>query len=351
MSGLLTGPESVQFADAIFKVYPIADLDGLLLSIDRLTVEQLVPMNATPEEAARRVVLRANREGWIQDLILKAAEGRPDRPEIQAFFTAHQRLDPVNNPQMQNPWVAYRLFGGRLFIGRQKVRKFLLLMTDPLKRKILVVKSERRQVGKSYTGALVGFVSQQSKPDKASLIDLDATIFDLRTLAEAIAREWNIDVARLPRRGEEQETRWAQQLAEYLVKTATLKVGQVCWLILDGFRERVPSAGIKALIDCLAINIQDNPSFRLILVNHTDPLPLTILRYEDVVVPLTQEEIQTALTEIHQSCCGRPANPEEVTEYMEEYARQLETYKLSSPEHADSQLLVHNAIADVVEVM
>ena len=351
MSGLLNGSESLQFAKALFKAYLIpVELDQLLLSIDRLAVDQQVAMNATPDQAALQVVLKANREGWIPSLLKVAAADRLNRPEIQRFFADYSRLDPINNPEVLNPWTAYRLFGGQLFIGRLKVRRFLLKMTDPLSRKVLVIKSDRRQVGKTYTGALVGFVSQPPL-NKVSPIDLDETIYDLRTLAERIAKEWDVNLKELPGQSEEQETRWAQQLANCLVKNAPSKDGLVRWLILDGFRERLPSAGIKALIDALAVKIQSNPSFRLILVNYTDPLPLAALAFEDIVVPLTLEEIKLALTEIHLSCCGYPANPEEIRDYMEEYATQLDAYKQRSPEHAESQLLVHNAVADVVEVM
>jgi hypothetical protein len=140
-------------------------------------------------------------------------------------------------------------------------------------------------------------------------------------------------------------------LGSFLILNAPAKDNLVRWLILDGFRERVPSVGMKALIDELAVSIQDKHLFRMIVGNYNEPLPANLLSYVDVVVPLTLPEIQTALTAIHESLCGQPASAEETAEYMDAYAARLAEYKQRSPEHAESHLLIHNAAADVVEQM
>jgi hypothetical protein len=350
MSGLLNGPESQQFAMVLFSAYTPASLTQLLLSLNRPTVEMQVSMNATFDRAALEIVLNANREGWAPSLLKAVAAGMPGNMEVQQFFATYRDLDPARNPQIANPWMSYRLYGGRLFMGRMQVRKQLRKMDQPLNRKVLIVNSDQRQVGKTYTGALVDLVSEQYGHHVA-YIDLDSKDYDLQTVADELALKWEIDSKQLPSRGGEQETRWAPQLGSSLVSNASAKNGLVRWLILDGFRERVPSVGIKALIDQLAVSIQSNPHFRMIIANYNDPLPVNLLSFVDIVVPLTLLEIKTALMAIHESSCGQAASAEEIEDYMDVYAARLAEYKQRSPEHAESHLLIHNAAADVVEQM
>jgi hypothetical protein len=349
MSGLFDGPQLRQFAEVLSSAYDPVSLTGVLLNINQPTVDKQAPMNATFGEATLAIAVNANNEGWAPSLLKAVAADRADNDDVKRFLATYPDLDPARNPQIANPWMAYRLFGGRVFLGRMRVRNLLVKMNNPLNRKVLVIKSGQRQVGKTYTGALVSLVSEQNGYNIA-YIDLDKKIYDLRTVAEELALKWEIPQD-VPRQGDEQDTRWAQQLASFLVSTAPRKNGVVRWLILDGFRERVPSAGIKALIDQLAISIQADPSFRLILTNYNDPLPLTLLWFEDIVVPLTLEEIRTALAAIHQTFCGQAPSPEEIKMYMDEYASRLALYKQQNPEHVESHLLIHNAAADVVAVM
>jgi hypothetical protein len=352
MSGLLNGPEAQQLASALFDAYntPVA-LSDLLQSIDRPTVARQTAMNATFSEATFEVVLNANREGWMPSLLNAVAVDRPGNAKVQQFFATYPHLDPARNPPIANPWMTYRLFGGQLFLGRANVRKKLMKMESRYGRKTLIIRSDRRQIGKTYTGTLINFASQQSLINKPTYIDLDSKNYDLRTLCNEVAKKWNIDPAKLPNQGQEQETRWAQQLAPFLIENAPEDKNLVRWLILDGFREKLPSPGIQALIDQLAVCIQSTTLFRLILVNYSYPLPLTVLAFEDGVDPLTNDEIKTALSSIHESCCGQQASEEEAKEYMDEYAARLEEYRRRSPEHAESHLLIHHAVADVVEGM
>jgi hypothetical protein len=89
----------------------------------------------------------------------------------------------------------------------------------------------------------------------------------------------------------------------------------------------------------------------MIIANYNDPLPVNLLSFVDIVVPLTLLEIKTALMAIHESSCGQAASAEEIEDYMDVYAARLAEYKQRSPEHAESHLLIHNAAADVVEQM
>jgi hypothetical protein len=351
MGILLNGPESQQLASALFDAYDLQGLTNLLLSIDQLAVERQVSMNANPSEATFEVVLNANREGWVPSLLRAVSIDRPGNAKVQQFFAAYTHLDPAKNPPIANPWMTYRLFGGQLFLGRPRVRKLLMKMDNPLNRKVLVIRSDRRQVGKTHTRTLIDFASHQGLRNKPAYIDLDSKSYDLRALVDEVALKWGMDPAMLPRQGEEQETRWAQQLAPFLIENAGQDGSLVRWLILDGFRERVPSPGIQAFVDQLAVSIQSTTPFRLILVNYTYPLPLTLLSYEEVVVPLTIDEIKTALSSIHESCCGQRASAEETQMYMDAYTARLAEYKQRSPEHAESHLLIHHAAADIVEEM
>jgi hypothetical protein len=351
MPGLLSGTQAQQLGDILFGAYDESSLSAVLLSINRLEMNKQVPMGATPQSAMLQIVLNANKEGWVPALLKAIKESRSENLDVLAFFAVYDHLDPARNPHLDDPWTTHLLNGGQFFIGRPEVRRLLKKLNDPRSRKVLIIRSDRRQVGKTHTCELINFVSGSSVYTKVSYIDLDQRLFDLRTLARKLALEWNIEPNQLPVQGEEQETRWAQQLAQYLIENAPQHNNPVRWLFIDGFRERIPSPGIQELIDQLATRIQSTATFRLVLANYNQVPPLTLLSFVDIVTPITQQEIEAVFSELHLSKHKQEPSAEECQQYMAGYEMRLNQYKVSSPEYADSHLLIHRSVADVAEEM
>lgn len=313
---MMNGTEIKELADALDTAYlRAADLDEMLLSIPKRPLAGQAALNATLPEAILTVVRNSVAEGWGGSLLRAVSLGRPDSQPLKAFFALHRHLDPNLNPLFSNPWQS-TLLVGQLFMGRDQIRRDLWRMdTSPFAKKVMVIASETRQVGKTHTCSLIKFVRQEPS-HKVTYLDLDErrcedlkkADHNLRAVAFELAEQWGIDTAALPKQDDEQEPRWAQLLAPYLVGRANMNGGVVRWLVIDGFRKRnQPSAGVKELIDRLSELLMVKPNFRFLLLNYREPLPLPVRYFEEWVQPLTGVEIVETLDAAYTYYARRPA--------------------------------------------
>jgi hypothetical protein len=347
----VNGPAIAEFGALLPLVFTEDTLNVVLLKLDRGGLDMQVVRHASVPDRMMMLVGKANSDGWLLDLVKAVALERPNSPEVTAFVRNYPYLDPARNPVSTNPWDAHQIFGGKLFIGRLSLRKYLKKIEQPVGRKVLVVTSACRHIGKTYTTDLIRFVAQQRPLNKLTYIDLDLETYDPGSLAHKLASDWNVDQGALPKQDKEQAPRWIQQLTRFLVTDSPAANGIVRWIVLDGFREKVPSLDVQEFIAQLAACVQSHDAFRLILLNYTQLLPLTVrpFSFADVVEKMTDEEIGVALTDIHGRIVGRPITAQECQEYLVTVQGRLHQYEHDYPEQINNQLLIHSAISDIVE--
>jgi Effector-associated domain 1 len=349
-------PAVAEFGKLLSDLFTEVDLDTELLKLDKGSLDKHAATKLAAPDRMIQLVVNANREGWIRDLVKAVVLARPNRPEVKAFTAKYPDTEPARSPMLTNPWDTYQIPGGRLFIGRQSLRTYLKRIEQPLDKKLLIVTSTSRNIGKTYTKDLILFAAQQRPLNKVNYIDLDVEIYDAGSLARKVASDWNVDPETLPKQDKEQAARWIQHLTRFLITDSPATNGMIRWIVLDGFREKIPSLEVQEFIAQLAVAIQTHAhaAFRLVLINYTQLLPLTLrppFSFVDVVEKITDDEIGLALTEIHGRTFGRPITPEERQKYLVNVQQRLRQHEHENPDQTSNQLLMHIAISDIVESM
>src|SRR4051794_12404274 len=126
----MTGPEIVTFSDALTKAYTPTELTTLLLTLDRRFVDYVTGTLPFPDQV-RELVGAANSRGWISQLVLAVLNDRPANQFIKDFLAVHPYWDPTIYPPLTHPADTLRVYGGKSFIGRDRLRASLKRMDKP----------------------------------------------------------------------------------------------------------------------------------------------------------------------------------------------------------------------------
>jgi len=347
----MTGPEIVTFTQIVSNAYKVDEFSDLLLGLNRNFLDY-VPATVPFPQQVKELVGAANSKGWISQLVLAVVADRPNNQHIRDFLGKHPYWDPAKHPALQHPADTLRVLGGRSFIARDNLRKALKKMDEPTGRKVLLVSSNHRKVGKTYSRDLVGFISENKQPSEVAYVDLDSEKFDPINLAKKIAKEMKLNTSLFPDETTEQAARSNQELVKLLtdVDNPSLKVW---WIILDGFREGVPSEAIQDFIAQLAQRIQSSEEFRLILVNYTSVLPLAVSGFtlKDNLKPLTRTELETHFTNVHRQKHKTNPSPSQLSDYLTGMDDFFAQYTTQYPESVDDQILVNLAVTDIADLI
>src|SRR6202035_1204668 len=119
------------------------------------------------------------------------------------------------------------------------------LLTD---KKVLLVLSDHRKVGKTYSTGLVNFLAANQQGAEMIPLDLDQGEYDPGSLASEIGRFMGLANANVPRQDQQQAPRWNQELVRWLIPTPPRPGDSVWWIVLDGFRQKVPSEATQDFI-------------------------------------------------------------------------------------------------------
>ena len=344
----MTGPEIVTFTKIVSSAYNATDFSDLLLGLNRNFLEY-VAANAPFPQQVKELVGAANSKGWISQLVMAVLADRPNNQHIRDFLCKHPYWDPAKHPVLQHPADTLRVFGGRSFIARDKLRNALKKMDEQTGRKVLLVSSTHRKVGKTYSKDLIGFVSHNKQPSEVAYVDLDSEKFDPINLAKKIAKEMKLNESPFPSETTEQAARSNQELVTLLTEVDNPLL-KVWWIILDGFRG-VPSEAIQDFVAQLAQRIQSTEEFRLILVNYTCVLPLAVFTFKDDLEPLTRAELETHFASVHRQKHKIYPSPSKLSEYLSGMDKFFTEYTKQYPEFVGDQVLLNKAVTDIADLI
>ena len=348
----MTGPEIVEFSKAINLAYDYDELKKLLLTLDR-RIQDYVPANAVFPTQVDELVGRADSQGWISQLVLAVLKDRPNKQSIKDFLSRRPYWDPAKHPPAAHPSYTLRVFGGFCFIGRSVLRSAVRKMEDPTDRKVLVITSTHRKVGKTYSKELVDFISQNTPLTEMAYVDLDSETYTPFKLAKKLAREMRLDPNPIPEETTEQAARANQELVSLLIRRWT-NPPKVWWIVLDGFRDQIPSEAIQDFIAQLAQRIQRTQEFRLVLVNYSYSLPLAVdgFSFKEELQPLTPAELETHFISVHrQKHNNNNPSPQQLADYLKGMKDVIAKLRQKYQGTVDDQTLINIAVMTVADTI
>jgi hypothetical protein len=350
----MTGPEIVTFTSIVSSAFVEHELSTLLKKLNKNFLDY-VPANVPYPKQVEELVGAANSKGWISQLVLAVLDDRPNNQFIKDFLSKHPYWDPANHPPLKHPADTLRILGGRSFIGRDRLRAVVKKMDTPTGKKVLLVKSTHRKVGKTYSKDLLDFVSKKLQPSGVAYVDLDFEDFDPIKLAKKLAKEMKLNTSLFPDSATEQAPRSNQELVSLLTESSPNPANPPpnWWMVLDGFRDRQPSEAIQDFIAQLAQRVQQTEEYRLILANYGCLLPLTVGEFVFTLdlEPLTRTELETHFTNVHRQKNQTNPTAAELSDYLSgmdvAFARLTQLY----PDSKDDQTLVNSAVTTVVDTI
>ncbi|MEN3328140.1 MAG: hypothetical protein V7638_2947 [Acidobacteriota bacterium] len=348
----MTGPEIVEFSKAINLAYTYDELKKLLLKLDR-RIQDYVPANSVFPTQVDELVGAANSQGWISQLVLAVLNDRPSNQDIKDFLARRPYWDPAKHPPLAHPTETLRILGGESFIGREGLRRALRNMDEPTSKKILIVTSIHRKVGKTYSKELVDFITQSTSMTQMAFVDLDKKTYNPFELAKDLALELKLDPNVIPAETTEQAARANQDLVSLLIKRSTDPASKVWWIVLDGFRDQVPSEAIQDFIAQLAQRIKRTKEYRLILVNYDYSLPLAVdgFSFKDDLEPLTKTELETHIFNVYRQHKNQNPSVQQLAEYMKGKDDFLQALSQKHHRALDDQELINTAVSKVADLI
>jgi hypothetical protein len=347
----MNGPQIVDFSDAISKVYNPDDFISALLAIDKIFTA-FAPAGVRFPDQVVQVVASANTGGWVEDLLAQVDKDRGSTLLMRKFLVKYPELKSVVEEGITHPCDALFLLGGKAFVGRGPFRDFIKRMEEANEFKVLLVSSEQRRVGKSYSTELIRYFAAQSSERGAVYCDLDTSDYDPGQLAAELARGFGIAGAP-PQSSSQQAARWNQELVDWLIPASTNVGVKVWWLVLDGFRTRLPSEETRDFIEQLTRRVQIKANYRLVLVNYGYELPLELgaFAFRERVERVTRADLEAFVDKLHRYKHGMPPTPDQVTSYVNAVYERLAQYEQRYPQQAQDSLLLNMAVIDARRII
>ena len=348
----MTGPEIVEFSEAVRRAYTSTELSTLLQKLDREFTDYVTEKIPYPDQVIE-LVGSANSRGWISEFVPAILANRPNNKFIKDFLANHTNWDPAKDPPLKHPSDTLRVFGGKSFIARDELRDALKKMDDPTERKVLLVTSGgHRKVGKTYSRDLIDWVCRKRPPSVLAYIDLDTDKYDPIKLARKLAKEMRLPAGVIPEEATEQAARSNQDLVSSLT-TIGANPAPIVWIVLDGFREQLPTEPIQDFIVQLAEKIESMQEFRLVLLNYTVRLPLNVggFIFKEDLKPLTRTELETHFSLVHKRKHKTDPSLAELSDYLTCMDERFAFYSQQEPQSVGNQLLINLAVSDVVKII
>lgn len=341
----MAGPALVHFTDVMDQVFSIHEAEVLLMKMDKDLLKYSAETN-TPHKRFYDLVTKANSQGWIGALVRNVVESAGEAPEVQAFLARHPTWQ--QSPAPTDRYEALRVAGGAPFINRNVFRKYLRALDHPQDKKVLLVVGEKRSCGKSYSKELVSYVLQE-RPASVAHIDFDSVAYTPSHLVRDLARDFQMPGG-LDAPSEEKHERSNGDLINWLSKAELPADNNAKWIVLDGFRERVPSEALQDFISRLADMVQKQIRFRLIVIDYKYKLDgaVRVNSLKDTPADISDDAVRSHLAAFHRERTGTEPDDSALNGYMASFQECLLKCSAEAPEYAGSLRLVNIAVSFVM---
>ena len=328
----------------------------LMLSekLNRKLENEIVPTGLSYPQILEIVVQKAIQEGWIFGLLDGALAANPTGLNLKNFVARYPDLDPAKGPPPAIDYVmAHTLRARRFFIDRKDLRAALKELRSPDGSRVLVVTGDRVS-GKSYTSELINFLSDRTPNHKAIFADLDRYLFDSLRLTETIGQQMGMEIATIPKQYDEQKTRWAARLSDWIM-ALVVKPGNITyWFVFDGFREQPLLADTRDLIEELALRAESNVSqCRIVLLNYTEVLPIQINDYvrREQITPIGRAELCEFFDQVNADFKGAHTSAD-LTSKVDVLLAQVDEAIATNPEAGVERLrLLSRAVSETAKIL
>ena len=283
----LTGPELKTLRDHMVRLLSMSDLEMLVSFLDH-DLESIAGANADKTKAAFRVLIAANNEGWLTELLTGFRDERPDDPALKAFTESLLAAPGAVPPDPYNACYP----DSRPCVNRASLRSTLRSLVAGQAR-ILIVRGESR-TGKSHTANLIKALSRNVGFEVIA-VDLvryaaagDVTPPDI---GRALADQMGLTGA--PALGNEQLSRWTLSYFDWLVGQMRNRA-ETFWVVIDGFQSISVSQAVNDFVDELCARINGTLlTMRAVLISYERELSSDIdpILSTDVTGAITVDDL------------------------------------------------------------
>lgn len=260
---------------------------------NRVSLDQ-VALGPDLVEILRLIILRADDENWLGNLLEAAIEMRSASQMLKLLRT---EFDGVITAERADHFDAYWLLGDRVLVDREPLRAAVKSLealpgSGEIQKRVVVVTGPRKS-GRSWSLQYIRYLKETRHsfilvwPDLENLansIDDDKELGP-EHLGYSIAKQMNLKMSDWPERKKEKDEKWVWRFCEWLTGQLT-GTQTVYWIVLDSFDKLLLPDGIYVLINALAMRIQVNlDMLRLVLLsyNRQDDLPSDVIPDVEII--------------------------------------------------------------------
>ena len=225
------------------------------MTLSGQTFDDFVPANAGLKDAIPALIITAESEGWLADLVAQMKADNPARADIQAFTP---NLPPLVAVAIVDPYLDRVVRRNRLLVNRDPLRNAVRNMeTDPLV-KFLIVTGEEK-TGKTWSRHFITHIWEQRRTFDLGWIDL-GDIYERTPKTEPLTPEpvaakmfsyLKLAETLIPEKDDEKYERWSQRVCNEVIRSLT-PLARPYWLMFDGFNSVPLHDGTIAFIEQFA---------------------------------------------------------------------------------------------------
>lgn len=311
-----------RLSKAMIAAFPRrSDLEDFVLLTTGETLDYYSSRPDSLSDDVRRVILHAQANAWLHDLLESLVDRNPGDPE---FTGVRRELLARPSPPPADPWLAC-IVRDAPFVDREPLRDAMRDLETDGGRQVLVVHGDPG-TGKTHTTEFVRWRARECGHEFVS-IDLeqmarlsgrDGLIWP-ETVAHRLRDLLNLDLD-LPAREEEdqQYARWNLSTCDKLTG-ALIDVAKYWWVVVDSFNLVPLPQATADFFKEFAIRVDASlPRLRLVLLGFNESLRPDLERHahrEHTRYP-SQEELALYFTRLHESV-GRAPQPEQVADSVQ----------------------------------